>query len=262
MKYRNQVFDKARGVGNQQFRSNPLQVAGMDPRSTYAANQVGMNSGTADMYRQAQGGLGIGMDAMNRGLGMQWGADAAQQYMNPYQSQVMDQWNQQFGDMRQNTLNDVNQQAMQSGAFGGSRHGVAEGQALADLGKQQSMQQAQMLQQGYGDAYNQFSNDRGALMQGGQGMANLGFSGGQGLQGLAQQQMQFGDANRQIAQSGNDAKREEFLRGQGWNQQQLGAMIAAMNGAPYNKKGQQVTKTPGNLFGDILGVGGLVGSFL
>lgn len=262
MNFRESVFNKARAVGHQNFRSQPLTIAGMDPRSTYAANQVGMNSGTADMYRQAQGGLGIGMDAMQRGLGMQWGDKAANQYMNPYQSQVMDQWNQQYGDMRQNTLNDVNQEAMQSGAFGGSRHGVMGGQALADLGKQQSLQQAQMLQQGYGDAYGQFANDRNALMQGGQGMANLGFGGAQGLQGLAQQQMQFGDANRQIAQMGNDAKREEFLRGQGWDQQQLGAMIAAMQGAPYSQTAKSVTKTPGNLFGDILGVAGIGGSFL
>lgn len=262
MQYRQDVFRKASEVGNQQFRSQPLTIAGMDPRSMQAANAVGMNSGTADMYRQAQGGLGIGMDAMQRGLGMQWGDKAAQQYMNPYQSQVMDQWNNRFGDMRQNTLNDVNQEAMQSGAFGGSRHGVMGGVALSELGKQQSLQNAQMLQQGYGDAYNQFANDRGMLMQGGQGMANLGFGGAQGLQGLAQQQMQFGDANRQIAQSANDAKREEFLRGQGWNQQQLGAMIAAMQGAPYSTTAKTVTKTPGNLFGDILGVAGIGGSFL
>lgn len=262
IKYRNEVFDRARAVGDQQFRSNPLKVAGMDPRATAAANAIGMNSGTADMYRQAQGGLGIGMDAMQRGLGMQWGADAANQYMNPFQSQVMDQWNQRFGDMRQNTLNDVNQEAMQSGAFGGSRHGVMGGTALSELGKQQSLQNAQMLQSGYNNAYDQFSNDRGALMQGGNAMANLGFGGAQGLQDLAQRQMQFGDANRQIAQAGNDAKREEFLRGQGWNQQQLGAMIAAMQGAPYSQTAKSVTKTPGSLFGDILGVAGIGGAFL
>ena len=93
---------------------------------------------------------------MQRGLGMQWNADSANQYMSPYQSQVMDQWANRFGDMRANTLNDVNQEAMQSGAFGGSRHGVMGGVALSELGKQQSLQNAQMLQQGYGDAYNQF----------------------------------------------------------------------------------------------------------
>jgi len=238
MKYRNEVFDRARQIGDQRYQRNQLGIAGMDPNSRAAA----------EAYRQATGGLGIGMDAMKQGLGMSWNADTAGQYMNPYQSQVMDQWNKQFGDMRQNTLNDVNQQAMQSGAFGGSRHGVAEGQALADLGKAQAMQQAGLLQSGYDTAYGQFANDRNTQLAAGQNMANLGFGGAQGLMG-------YGQAAQQTAQNANLAKWQEEMRRQGWSQDQLGAMIAAMQGAPYSQKASQTTKSPGNLFGDIAGVG-------
>ena len=244
-RYVDYAQNKAKEVAGQQYSANRLGIAGVDP-----------NSGAAnDIYKQAGGGLGIGMDAMQRGLGMQWNADSAQQYMNPYQSQVMDQWNQQFGDMRQATMNDINNQATQSGAFGGSRHGVAEGQALGDLGKQQSLQQAQMLQSGFGDAYNQFSNERNAAMQGGQGMANLGFGGAQGMMGYGQQQ-------QQVAQARFNAQHEDELRRQGWSQQQLDALNRTMSVSPYSQSGSQTTKTPGNLFGDILGAGLGVASFL
>ena len=47
-----------------------------------------------------------------------------------------------------------------------------------------------------------------------------------------------------LAQAGADAKREEFLRGQGWNQQQLGAMIAAMQGAPYATRSTSASVKP------------------
>lgn len=245
MKYRNSVFQKASDVGNQAYRPNRLGVAGMDPNSA-AANAA---------YGQAAGGIGIGMNAMNQGLGMQWNADTANQYMNPYMSQVMDQWNKQFGDLRQGTLNDINQQAMQSGAFGGSRHGVAEGQALADLGKAQAMQQAGLLQQGYDTSYGQFANDRNTQLQGGQAMANLGLSGAAG-------QMGYGQQAQQTAQNAQTAKWQEEMRRQGWSQQQLQAMIAAMQGAPYSQKSDQTTTTPGNLFGDILGAGLGVAAFL
>lgn len=245
MAYRNEVFDKARQVGDQRYQANPLGIAGMDPNSAAAGRA----------YGQAAGGIGIGMNAMNQGLGMQWNADTANQYMNPYMSQVMDQWNKQFGDLRQGTLNDVNQQAMQSGAFGGSRHGVAEGQALADLGKAQAMQQAGLLQQGYDTSYGQFANDRNTQLQGGQAMANLGLAGAAG-------QSAYGTQAQQTAQNAMLARYQEEARRQGWSQQQLQAMIAAMQGAPYSQTASQTTKTPGNLFGDLAGLGLGVASFL
>jgi len=74
--------------------------------------------------------------------------------------------------------------------------------------------------------------------------------------------MGYGQAAQQTAQNANLAKWQEEMRRQGWSQDQLGAMIAAMQGAPYSQKASQTTSSPGNLFGDILGAGLGVASFL
>ena len=244
MAFRGQAQAKANEAANQRFRYQPLTVAGVDPNSRQAN----------EAYRGATGGIGIGMDAMQRGLGMQWNADSAQQYMDPYQSQVMNEWNKQFSDMGQSTFNDINEQAIQGGAFGGARHGVAQGVAQAELDKAHSFQTANMLQQGYKGAYDQFSNERNAAMQSGQSIANLGFAGAQG-------QMQFGELQRQLAQMGNNAQREEFLRQQGYSKEQSEIMNRTMAMSPYGTSGSQTTESKGNLFSDIAGLGLGVASF-
>lgn len=120
----------------------------VDPLTQQAASQFGQ-------YAQ-MGNLGFGALSGDQG--------AAQHFMNPYQGQVVDALNQQFGKMRSDTMNSVNDAATQAGAFGGTRHGVAEGVALANLGQTQGQQMAGVLQQGYGDA----------MGRAGQ-LANLGF---------------------------------------------------------------------------------------
>jgi hypothetical protein len=62
-------------------------------------------------------------------------------------------------------MNTVNDAATQAGAFGGSRHGVAEGVALGQLGQGHEQQMAGLTSQGYNDA----------MGRAGQ-LANLGFN--------------------------------------------------------------------------------------
>lgn len=118
---------------------------------------------------QAQGTFGAQQTAGRQGLDAMTGnAGAAQQFMNPYQQQVMDKMNQQFGVQNQMTTQNVNDQATQAGAFGGSRQGVAQGVALGENARNQGMQTANMLSQGF----------EGAMGRAGQ-VANLGFGGAQ-----------------------------------------------------------------------------------
>lgn len=232
MKQRAILYGKANQVANTPWSGfGGPGVAGVNPMSLQALNALGPGGQIAQGYGQAAGGLGIGMDALQRGLGMNFAGADLSGYMNPYQSQVMDQWNRQFGDLRQATLNDVNAQAQQAGAFGGSRHGVAAGQALGDLGKAQAMQQAGLLQSGFSDAAGRWAADRANMIGVGGQLANLGFGGLQGQQGLADARLQGGDYLRQLQQQQMDYNRGQFTEQRDWDQRQLQALLAAM-GAP------------------------------
>ena len=98
---------------------------------------------------QAQGTFGGAQTAGQSGLdALSGNADAAQKFMNPYQQQVMDQMTKQFGVQNQMTEQQMNDAATRSGAFGGSRHGVATGVALGENARNQGMLTANMLNQG------------------------------------------------------------------------------------------------------------------
>jgi len=128
---------------------------------------------------QAQGTFGGAQAAGQRGLdAMSGNADAAQQFMNPYQSQVMDQMTKQFGVQNQMTANQMDDAATRAGAFGGSRHGVATGVALGENARNQGMLTANMLNQGFEGAMGRAGQVAGMGMQGAQLGANLGMTAG------------------------------------------------------------------------------------
>lgn len=257
-KFRNTyVYGKAKEVAGTPYSG--YTGPGVAPVNPYTLAQMGMlgpNGALGSAYGQASAGLGQGMEALQRGMGMDFGSADLTPYMNPYQQQVMQQMNQQFGDLRQQTMNDLNQQATSAGAFGGSRHGVATGQALADLGKTQAQQQAALLQSGYSDAANRWAADRANLMAGGDTLANLGFAGLQGQQGLLDARLRMGDYLRQIQQAGYDYNRGQFTEKRDWDQRQLNALLSAM-GSPVGS----ATTTPysSNPMGGALG-GAMAGS--
>ena len=80
---------------------------------------------------------------------------------NPFYDQAQQQaLNPLFAQARQQALGDIGSQATLQNAYGGSRHGVAEGQALGTLGAQQA---------GYG--YQAYQDSLNRALQ----AANLGF---------------------------------------------------------------------------------------
>jgi hypothetical protein len=80
------------------------------------------------------------------------GPNAYQQFMSPYQQDVIDTTLSEFDRQRQITQQTQNAQAVNAGAFGGGREGVqrAEYGALSDMNR--AALQNQLLQQGYGQA--------------------------------------------------------------------------------------------------------------
>jgi len=76
-------------------------------------------------------------------------------FMNPYQDQVIGGVNQQFDQLRGQANVDVNQGATAAGAFGGARHGVAQGTRLGELDRAQTSQIGGLLSSGFQNSLQQ-----------------------------------------------------------------------------------------------------------
>jgi len=116
------------------------------------------------------------------------GPQAYQQYMSPYQQSVIDTTLGQYDIQAQKGLPGLAAQAIGQGAFGGGREGVqrAEYQNQSDLNR--ALLQAQLQQQGYGQAQSlagQQYNQQMQLAGQSQGLASQQIA---GLSALGQQQ--------------------------------------------------------------------------
>lgn len=133
-----------------------------------AAQAAGAGGPGADAARDFYGNA---VKTGNLGFGAMSGdPTAVASLMNPFQSQVMDRVKAQFGDLNALTSKGINDEATLGGAFGGSRHGVAEGVALGQNAKTAQDQIAQLQYGGYNDAMNR----AGTMANFGMGAAGAG----------------------------------------------------------------------------------------
>jgi hypothetical protein len=93
------------------------------------------------------------------------GPQASQQFMSPYQQQVMDASLAEFDRNAQIQQQQISDQAVASGAFGGGREGVMQAEYQAGSDRNRAALQAGLLQQGFGQAQQaaqqQFQNQMG-----------------------------------------------------------------------------------------------------
>jgi hypothetical protein len=80
------------------------------------------------------------------------GPQAYQQFMSPYQQQVIDTTLTEFDKQRQQAMAGQQAQAIAGGAFGGAREGVQRAEYGAQTLQDRAALQAQLLQQGFGQA--------------------------------------------------------------------------------------------------------------
>ena len=135
------------------------------------------------------------------------GPQAYQPFMSPYQQEVIDTSLAALKREQAKGLGELRQRAIQAGAFGGGREGLATGeyQATSDIGRAQL--EAQLRQQGFSQAQQQAAqafNQQQALAQEQARQAGQGFTQqlglGQAYQGLGQFQSQLGQTGSQLAQ--------------------------------------------------------------
>jgi len=228
-----------------QLAKTPVSLPAYEVAKPSALQQAGFTGA---------GTTGVGASTLASGIGAIGGAQTlagqapnVSQFFNPYSSYVTDEINRQ-ASMRQNQLS---AEAVQSGAFGGARQGIAS--AELDRGRLAQIGQAQagMYGQSLGAAQAQ---QRLGVTTGMQAAQQYGIAGGQAQQmqqADIQSQLQAGGVQQQLAQQALSAQRQtqmarayepyqraEFMKGMMTNLPTSASQITATTGPGVNPLAQ------------------------
>ena len=228
-------------------------LRGADTRGQFAGAQAAMNQAAVPIGQMGQSAqlttqgvpligqgaqqFGGAQQALGQGIGALTGAAQAydpsrvQQFMNPYQQQVIDESIRQINRQGDISRQNLQAQATRAGAFGGSREGVQRAELERALAEQKNAAIVGGLSQGYQNAAQQ---------------AQQAFEQQQGRQ-LAQGQA-LGQAASTQGQLGSSLAGLSGLYGN------LGSQQANIYGQ-QSQLGQQLGQGIGNLAGQQFGIG-------
>ena len=137
------------------------QVAGQNvltqAAQQQAASQAGLGQLTFDPTTGAVTGVGAGTGVagyqpfLDQAAAYS-GPQAYQQFMSPYQQQVIDTTLAEFDTQTAQGVPQLAADAIQAGAFGGGREGVAQAQYASDAAAKRAALQARLLGQGFTQA--------------------------------------------------------------------------------------------------------------
>ena len=225
------------------------------------AQQVAPESQLQQQARGLAGGLGGYQQYLDQAQQYS-GPQAYEQFMSPYQQQVIDTTLTEFDKQRQQAMAGQNAQAVAGGAFGGAREGIQRAEYGAQTLQDRSALQAQLLQQGFGQA----QQAAGQAFQQQQGLASLqpqllgsqiGAMSALGQQQQAQQQAIL-DAQ---AGAAKEAAFEPYTR-YGLVGQQLTGLAGGFPTQVQTYNPTQPASPLQTLLGTLTGAGGLAGKVL
>ena len=237
-----------------------LSTTAAIPTSTYA-QQVAPETQLQQQARGMAGGLGDYQQYLTQAEQYS-GPQAYQQFMSPYQQEVIDTTLSEFDRQRQIQQQGIASQAIQAGAFGGAREGVQQAEFGAQSLQDRAALQAQLLQQGFGQA--QQAAQTAFTQQ--QGLASLqpqlvsGQIGALSALGQQQQQQQQAVLDAQAA-AAKESAFEPYTR-YGLVGQQLTGLAGGFPGQVQTYNPVQPASPMQTLFGTLAGVGGLAGKVL
>ena len=139
----------ARQKAAQQFDIRKQSLAGLAPQIE------GLSTLEQQAKARAQQGLGSFqpfLDQAQAASAATFNPQVAQQFMSPYQQQVIDTTLEEFDRQRAMQEQRISDQAVASGAFGGGRQGVLESEFRTGSDRDRALLNAQLLQQGFGQA--------------------------------------------------------------------------------------------------------------
>lgn len=214
-----------------------------------AFDMTRQNVGTADPYIQQ------GIDYTQQGA-LPFSSETLDQYMSPYTDAVVDEI-ARLGtqNLTENILPGVNSTFTNAGQFGSSRHGEFTNRAIEDTTQAIAGQQAGALQQGYGQALNQFNVDQNRQIGAGAQLANLGGALSQAGYQDAGALADIGSLQRGLDQAEADVAYSDFTEQRDWDKWNAQFLASLAGGVPA----ETTTTTPGPSVFSQLGGLGLVG---
>lgn len=234
-----------------------FEVAGLSPIQQAAIARGQQGIGSFVPYTTA---AGQGYNAAQEMLS----PEAIQQYMSPYQQQVIDaaMMNiQRQGDIAQQNMQS---QAVRAGAFGGSREGVQRANLARGLAETQQSTIANLLNQNYNQASQRALQSAITTGQIAQGIGSLGAQ----VQNLGQQDVSFqyglGQQEQGQRQREMDALRSSNLQQAMLPYQHLGFVSDIQKGLPSSQSALITQNVPApsvvqQVGGLLTGVGGTLG---
>ena len=230
-------------------------VGGTINQAGSALGQAGAAYGGMGGYQAAGAAAAQNAGNIAQGAAGMTGPNSYQQFMSPYQTQVIDATLSEFDKQRLGGEQQIKDAAVGSGNFGGGREGAQLGQYQADSLADRSALQSQMLQSGYqnaqqaaqqnfanqGDLYgmqqglgnmqSNLFNQQGQMGQAQQGLANSYLGRGQAMQGLSA-------AQRGISDAYGDQINRQFNMGN-FSRQGMGQDINALGSVGAANQAQQ-----------------------
>ena len=245
------IAPQVAGQDTLQRAAEGLAVQGIgsyQPFLNRAEQQAGLASGLGAVSLGQLGGIGTGAQAFQQNV---------QDFMSPYQSQVIDASLAEFDRNKAIQEKQISDQAIASGAFGGGREGVQRAEFQTGAARERALLQAGLLQQGFqqaqGAAQQDIANKFG-LAQATQGLGSFqsGLAGqqaqfGQGLQGMQGTDIsrlgQLGALNQAQQQAEMDAQREATRMAAFQPQEELNRFADITTGIMGGMRGAGTTTT-------------------
>lgn len=202
-----------------------------------------------------------------------WDAAAAQQYMNPYLTQVLNAYTARANNQYDQGRAARDMRAMQSGAFGGYRQGVEEGVAFGQHRLNTDQMVADTLMRGYDTAFGQFNTDRDYLegnrrfdttqdMERAQGLAAIGQQMyGQGVTRRDEELRGIGALNdaaltqERLTQASLDQAYNDFVNQRDYNRNNITWLNNIIRGNVTGANSNVVQTSEVNPYTQMLGLG-------
>jgi hypothetical protein len=221
--------------------------------------QMGGNVGQQNPFQLSSQGLNQGMNTLGFANSAAAVPATMNQYLNPYQDQVINSAVGRLRDRRSQDLNMVQGNAARAKAFGGARHGLVEAQMMNDYNRQEDELVGGMLHSGFDTAAGLGQNRINQLLQGGSaqiGAAPTAFGLGANILGM---QNQAGQSERNIMQqilSQASGQTDQYIN---YPQSSLATALAGVQGNPLAAQGTQTQTMKPGLF-QYLSLGAGLGS--
>ena len=264
------MYEQAIQPQPMQTGANPAMQTGANPAMQTGANpamQTGQYNplapqGDFNLNQASAGAMQRSMEGAQNGMqfdaGQLAGSDLSQ-YTNPYENQVVQQTLTDLGGAQEQQLNQMGANATAAGAFGGSRHGIAEAETRRGFADTAAQTVSGLRQAGYTQAGQAAQNDINNRMASEQMRMNAGsqlsqygnqaFNTGQTIQ---QNQMQQGLLQQGLQQSLIDAARGQY---QGFTNSPNAALAAPLAALGQTPTPQTTTKTNNPGLFDYLALG-------